>query len=120
MLMAVFQHAGHIALNWFWRAELLSCFDVWDSGYRLVSDLICDGCKQGMVSGLAMQEVGEPAAGFCYCNVLMLENRLPIVVAYKIRFFAPSWNQACFQGLSLSEHYVWMLSAQNEPLWQSK
>lgn len=91
MLMAVFQHAGHITLNWFWGAEPLSCFGICDNGYRLVSDLICDGCKLGMVSHLAVQEASEPAAGFCHsCNVLTLENSLPMAVAYKIRCLTPS------------------------------
>ena len=38
-----------------------------------------------IVSDLAVLEAGEPAAGFCHSwDVLILENRLPVVMAHKI------------------------------------
>lgn len=39
----------------------------------------------GIVSGLAVLKADKPAAGFCHSwDALILENRLPMVMAHKI------------------------------------
>lgn len=41
--------------------------------------------KLNIVSDLSVQEAGKPTAGICHSwDVLTLENRLPMMMAYKI------------------------------------